>query len=324
MPNCTSPSSAGALVGQISKPRVSVIIPHYNDLDNLLICLQLLSNQTLPADQFEVIVADNNSTVGIAAVRERVGALAGVILATEQGAAAARNAGVAVARAEILAFIDADCRPAPDWLEQGLKGLKTEAAIASAAPPPHPLSDIVGGRMQVTAQQSDRFLPVEAFEAVFAFNNEAYIKKKKFSVTANLFVRRAVFEAVGGFRQRVSEDMDWCLRAVELGYSIDYAGEALVQHPARQTWAELTRKWQRLLRENYQLVCEQRLGRLFWLAKSWGVLLSPLVHTLTVLRSPQLQSWQERWGAIAILFRIRFYRFWQSYHIFFTERRGVA
>src|SRR5207248_7276046 len=91
---------------------VSVIIPHFNDTDNLERCLQLLAAQTLPANQFEVIVADNNSAGGLAAVETICGVRARVVPAPIQGAAEARNAGVAAARGQVLAFLDSDCRPA--------------------------------------------------------------------------------------------------------------------------------------------------------------------------------------------------------------------
>lgn len=282
-----------------SKPRISVIIPHFNDLEGLHLCLQRLAQQTLDRTQFEVIVADNNSAIGIAAVRAVVGDLAIVVPAVEQGAAAARNAGVAAAQGEILAFIDSDCRPRVDWLEQGSQ------AIATA--------EVVGGCM-VVQTEGDRLRPVEAFEAVFAFNNEAYVKQKGFSVTANLFVWRSIFEAVGGFRVGVSEDKDWCLRAGALGYAIGYAERAVVEHPARQNWAELAKKWQRLMREEYRLIREHRLGQLKWLLRSWAVLVSPLAHLFVVLRHQNLR-WRDKVNAIAILFRIRLYRFIEAHRV---------
>lgn len=287
------------------KPRISVIIPHFNDLKGLQACLQLLAQQTLDRSQFEVIVADNNSSIGIEAIRAAVGHLAIVVPAPEQGAAPARNAGVAAAQAGILAFIDSDCQPAADWLEQGLK------AIAEA--------DVIGGCMTVIADKPDRLRPVEAFEVVFAFNNEAYVKQKGFSVTANLFVRRDHFDMVGGFRPGVSEDKDWCLRAGALGYTIRYAEKAIVEHPARQNWAELAKKWKRLIREEYRLRREHRLGRVKWLLRTWAVLISPLAHLFVILRYQNLQ-WRDKLKAIAVLFCIRFYRFIEAHRVLLVRQ----
>ena len=49
---------------------MSVVIPHYNDLDNLAACLAALRRQNWPKDLFEIVVADNNSKGGTAAVEQ--------------------------------------------------------------------------------------------------------------------------------------------------------------------------------------------------------------------------------------------------------------
>ena len=49
---------------------VSVIVPHYNDLEGLEICLAALARQSFPAEQIEIVVADNASPQGIAAVEK--------------------------------------------------------------------------------------------------------------------------------------------------------------------------------------------------------------------------------------------------------------
>src|SRR3546814_15933384 len=76
----------------------------------------------------------------------------------------------------------------------------------------------------------------EAFEKVFAFDNEDYVRSKGFSVTANLFCRRADFEIVGPFRTELSEDKEWCHRAIAKGFSIGYAAAAVVAHTPRRNW----------------------------------------------------------------------------------------
>jgi glycosyltransferase involved in cell wall biosynthesis len=175
-------------------PDVSVIIPHYNDLDNLSQCIALLKAQTLRPESFEVVVADNNSRCGIEEVERVCGEWAHVIPAPIQGAGAARNAAVAASRGTTLAFIYSDCRPAPDWLEQGL------GAVANA--------QIVGGRVDVDYLDPRNPTGVEAFERVFAFNFKRDIQELRFSGTGNMFVSRAIFDRVGGFRDLVAEDFD--------------------------------------------------------------------------------------------------------------------
>jgi len=306
MPLRTAPVTRARTESFFMSIRGSVVIPHFNDLDNLRTCLALLANQSYPRDSYEIVVADNNSAVGIEAVRAAAGPTVIVVPAPEQGAAAARNAGAAAARAEILAFIDSDCRPSPDWLAEGL------AAMAAA--------DVVGGCVRVVAEIEGQLQPVEAFEAVFAFNNEAYIKKKSFSVTANLFVRRSVFDEVGGFRAGVSEDVEWCLRAAAAGYPVRYAPRVIVDHPARRSWSELVTKWRRLTREAYLLMRERRLGRLKWLLRCWAVLLSSFFDMFTVLSSRKLRGIGNRLRVVSILFRIRFYRFIESHRVAWKMR----
>lgn len=272
-----------------------MIIPHYNDLDNLCECLKRLQTQAMDRSQFEIIVADNNSSCGLAAVRQACDGVARVVSATNQGASEARNAGVAASRGEVLAFTDSDCRPAPEWLEQGILALQD--------------ADVVGGRMVVAVEDRSRLTQAEAYELVFAFNNKRYVEEQGYSVTANMFTRRAVVRKVGAFRVGVAEDLDWGRRATALGFRTKYAAEAVVTHPARRQWPDLVRKWRRLTRESYMLTREQSYGRLRWFSRSWLILLSPMFNFPAVLRSNELQSFDQRFLAIFGLIRLRTWRF---------------
>src|SRR5271167_2742993 len=63
-----SRSAAKRLDAKGQRPLVSVIIPHYNDIHALSICVANLHRQTWPATNMEIIVADNNSACGLDAV----------------------------------------------------------------------------------------------------------------------------------------------------------------------------------------------------------------------------------------------------------------
>jgi len=84
------------------KPQVSVVVPTCGRPALLARCLQALESQSLPRDQYEVIVAED---------RRR------------DGPATARNQGWRRARAPIVAFTDDDCIPDHDWLRRGLEAL---------------------------------------------------------------------------------------------------------------------------------------------------------------------------------------------------------
>lgn len=277
-----------------STPQVSVVVPHYHDLAGLDACLTALAAQTFPADRFEIIVADNNSPEGAEAVEKAIAGRARLTVVTDKGAGPARNGGVALARGEILAFTDSDCVPDPAWLAEGVAALGR--------------FDFVGGAMSVLVGDPTRPTPTEAFELVFAFNNQAYVRDKGFTVTANLFCSRKLFDEVGGFRVGVSEDVEWCQRAGRAGYKLGYAAGARVGHPARRDWPELERKWRRMAHEGFLLASEGRSGRLVWLLKALAMPASAVAHTPKVLASPALTTWSARRGALATLYRSRFWR----------------
>lgn len=276
-------------------PRVSVIVPHYNQLEALDACLASLGAQTLAPELVEILVVDNNSPIGSEAVRAMVGTRAQCLVETQKGAGPARNRGVAEARGQVLAFIDADCIASPGWIEEGLKGLER--------------FDIVGGRVDVGVADSAAMTGSEAFERVFAFDFRSYIEDKGFTGSGNLFCRKTVFERVGGFRPAVSEDMDWCHRATAMGFSLGYHEAAAIAHPARANWSELTRKWTRLNREMLLLASERRFGRGRYLVRSWLLPLSIAPHAVRVMRSDRLPDRRARLRALATLAKIRLWRF---------------
>src|SRR6476659_5824791 len=117
-------------------PRISVVIPHFNQLDELSKCLDSLDGQTMAREDFEVIVADNASPVSRSALDATVGDRARLVVVHERGAGPARNGGVDVASGDVLAFIDADCLAAPGWLDAGIVGLQGY--------------DIIGGQVDVS------------------------------------------------------------------------------------------------------------------------------------------------------------------------------
>jgi GT2 family glycosyltransferase len=278
-----------------ASPLVSVIVPHFDDLANLEKCLSALERQTFARGQFEIVVADNQSSCGPERVDQTIAGRARLVVVSERGAGPARNGGAAAARGRTFAFTDSDCVPAPDWLEEGLTALADY--------------DFVGGRVDVSVADERSVTPTEAFEKVFAFDFETYINRKGFTGSGNLFVPRAIFEAVGGFRNAVSEDVDWSRRAVAQGYRLGYAPGAIVTHPARRNWDELRRKWSRINRETFALQQQAPAGRLRWLMRTMLLPASAVAHTPRVLRSPRLSNGRERSGALAVLFLCRAWRF---------------
>lgn len=101
--------------------RVSVVIPLHNSRELVGICLRKLCEQTLPPTQFEVIVVDDNSTDGspdaVQALSEGFPFAFRLVRRTaNEGPGAARNSGIEAVVSPLIALLDADTEPSPQWL----------------------------------------------------------------------------------------------------------------------------------------------------------------------------------------------------------------
>jgi cellulose synthase/poly-beta-1,6-N-acetylglucosamine synthase-like glycosyltransferase len=209
---------------------VSVIVPARDAEATLPRALAGLAGQELD-EPFEVIVVDNGSRDGTPALAEGSPAVTRVVRRRRgEGPGAARNAGVQAASGSVLAFLDADCCPAPGWLAAGV------SASADA--------DLVQGRVlpdpEARLGPFDRTLSVGAAHGLFE--------------TANLFVARALFERVGGFPAGLEgpggapfgEDVIFGWSALRAGARTSFCSRALAYHDvvarsAGQFIAERTR-----------------------------------------------------------------------------------
>lgn len=270
----------------------AVVIPHYNDLDRLTRCLSALMEQDL--SETEVIVADNASPVDLTPLNTR---FPGIRLVTqpEKGAAAARNKGVAEARADWIFFLDADCVPQPGWLDAARRIAKGDGQA------------ITGGRIELFDETPAPRSGAEAFETVFAFDQEGYIRDKGFSVTANLVTARTTFEHVGPMVVGLSEDVEWCRRAVSKGHPLRYDADLLVHHPTRQDWPALKKKWHRMTEEGFGLNGASPAQRLGWAGRALLMPLSVLAHLPRVLGHGAL-SGREKLRGLRMLARLRLQR----------------
>lgn len=268
----------------------AVIIPHYNDVARLRRCLAALVPQAGP--ETEIVVVDNGSTEDIAGLTAGYRGLR-LIAEAQRGAAMSRNAGAAATTARYLLFLDADCLPDADWLAH---------ARAAARP-----DLIIGGRVRLFDETPPPRSGAEAFEHVFAFNQQDYIRAKGFSVTANLIVPRAVFAAVGDFRGGLSEDLDWCHRATAAGHRLVYDPALAVGHPTRSDWPALRRKWRRLTRETFELYPPGAAARAAWAGRALAMPVSILTHLPRIWRHRGLNT-GEKARAAATLARLRLAR----------------
>src|SRR3546814_11581189 len=85
----------------VSFSGIRVIVPHYDDVERLKLCLDALEAQSLLRSSFEIIVADNGSPGGKKALAALIGDRARMVTVPEKGAGPARTRGDAQARRDI-------------------------------------------------------------------------------------------------------------------------------------------------------------------------------------------------------------------------------
>lgn len=197
-------------------PEVSVVIPVRDGAASLPPLLESLAAQDLPRDRFEVIVVDNASRDATAEIAAAAGAR--VVSEPRPNRSGARNAGVAAARAAVIAFTDADCVATPGWLAALM-------ACRGRAP-------LLAGPVEIETGRPPN--AIESFEACWRFDQAAGVAQG-WAATANLLVEREAFEAIGGFDtayRHIAEDVDFCLRAGACGLRLELCQAAVVRHGA--------------------------------------------------------------------------------------------
>lgn len=216
-------------------PSVSVVVPVYNEAHVLSECLEALLRQTYPQERYEVVVVDNGSTDGTRSVIESY-PVRSLVEDEIQSSYAARNAGIRAARGEILAFTDADCRPALDWLGAAVENFR-DPEVGGVA------GRIVGGPPQSKVEAE---LKRRSWQAETATLQHDFLP---YAQTANAFYRRTVFEAVGDFEETWisggDADLAWRMQ-LETSMRLAHEPAAVVEHRHRSDLAAVFRqsiKW---------------------------------------------------------------------------------
>ncbi len=225
---------------------ISIVIPFYNEGNEIPSCLGAFAQQTYTGD-FELILVDNgstdDSTAQVQAFSQAHPALSvRTITELQPGAAAASQAGFQAATYSLIARTDADTVVDARWLEAIARRFEDPSVIA--------LCGHVGFRDPAPVQ---RWL---FLEALIEFHQRLHILMGKPHFWGfNFAVRKEIFQRTGGFntRLRLAEDLDLSLRiqqALRSGERIVYAPEMRVYSSSRRYG--LNRSWLHYTIEGYR------------------------------------------------------------------------
>jgi len=223
---CQSQESPATHVPSTKGVTVSVIVMTFNRPGPLRRCLESLAAQTLPSEQFEVVLVDASDVPVVDIAAEFSGRLRLVHLpGPNLGVAGNRNRGADAASAELLAFLDDDCVAHRTWLERLVAAARENpvALIGGGVENPHAENAYAAAGQVITAV-------VDSF-----FNQPG--QEPRFFPGLNFAVERAAYLAIGGcdagFGRLAAEDRDFIDRWRTSGRRLVACPEAIVRHEHR-------------------------------------------------------------------------------------------
>ena len=280
---------------EAKRPAVSVVMPFAGDRSQAASAARaLVQLETVPGD--ELLLVDN---AGTAHDLHQVT----VVPATgERSPARARNAGARAARRDWILFLDADCRPRRDLIDAYFSEPVGERVGAVAGEVvAEPATEAGRGER---ASLAARYGAARSFLSQRQHLEHPYLPR---AVAANLLVRRAAFEEVGGFYEglRAAEDTDFTWRLQRAGWRLELRPQAWVEHRYRTSLNELRRQWRAyaagrawLARRYEGFVPERPLARA--LARARRHLRARLSKPKLPRREPERESRLERGRYVAL------------------------
>ncbi|WP_417411319.1 glycosyltransferase [Hoeflea sp.] len=215
--------------------RYSIIVPVYNNPADLRNCIESLKALDYPARDYEIIVVDNNSTDGTAAVATELG----VTCLSEtrfQSSYAARNTGIKAARGTFIAFTDSDCVADKGWLK-AIDAVSDDEAAGCFA------GEILSVKPTTTVERfSDKIGLLRQKGPLSGWHFKPYAQ------TANAVYRKSVFDQIGLFDPTTKSGGDAAIAWRMLdktAYTIRFVPEAIVYHHHRTSVPDLYAQFRR-------------------------------------------------------------------------------
>ena len=205
-------------------PFFSVIIPTRDRPEQIFSCLHSLEKQDYPPDRFEVIVVDDGGKIPLETVIGRFNDKIDMKLFKQKhvGPASARNTGARYAKGRFLAFIDDDCNPATDWLENLAMCFSSSADC------------VIGGPTINTLTANPYSCASQLVNDFFCNYHNKNHNEAGFLASNNLAVPTDSFHAIGGFDVSLpfagGEDREFCDRWSNQGNPMVYVPKIQVYH----------------------------------------------------------------------------------------------
>lgn len=226
------------MVEDNSQPFVSIVIPVLNCAADVDECIQALRGQNYPQDRYEIIVVDNGSTDDTV---ERLRA-AGIepVHRSERGRSKALNAGLELARGEIICSTDISCRPERNWIAEIVRSFE-DAAVGCVAGEIKALKpgDNAAVRFQ---ERHDYMSPMAARKRL----NPPFLP---YADGANASFRRELFEMIGPFEESFFKGAD-----VEICYRMFFLTDfKMVFNPRAVVWEPCEADFGALLHQRFRI-----------------------------------------------------------------------
>ena len=211
--------------------KISVVIPAYNEEASLPATIKALLAQTY--SDFEIIVVNNASTDRTAEVAQSFGGKVKLVNESRKGLLWAREAGRTAASGEIIANIDADCLPKPDWLSKGSKYFSDQKVSAVSGPYDYYDAGFFFRYISLFTEQTLYWLMSRIIQLPF-------IKTGALLIGGNNFIRASALEKAGGYNTAITfygEDTDTAKRVATQGRVV-FTNRLVMKTSARRFKAE--------------------------------------------------------------------------------------
>jgi glycosyltransferase involved in cell wall biosynthesis len=205
---------------------ISIIVPVYNGENTIRPCLDSLLDQEI-SQSHEILCVDNDSTDKTLQMLNEYDGKIKILHERKRGPAAARNCGLQNVSGEIIAFTDADCTVAKNWLANLIRSLED------------PRVGIAGGKI-LSVQPCNH---IEKFgEDIHDHSKAIESGRPPYAITMNWASRFSVLKEASFFDENLlrCEDVDLAYRIYQKGYHLNFDPEAIVYHRNESSYRGLS------------------------------------------------------------------------------------